>query len=73
MRGIRTPASASDRAGRTRDFLKANPPISDEIEGKVREKLGVKNVHVLPPAAEVPDEMEEEHAASPAPSAKKRG
>jgi recombination protein RecA len=56
-----------------RDFLKANPAISDEIEGKVREKLGVKNVHVLPATAEVPDEAEEEEPAhAPTPS-KKRG
>jgi recombination protein RecA len=55
-----------------RDFLKANPSISDEIEDKVREKLGVKNVHVLPPTAEIPDEPEDE--ATPAPSSsKKRG
>ena len=47
-----------------RDFLKANPSISDEIEAKVREKLGVKNVHVLPPDAEIPEEPEEEPAPS---------
>src|SRR5689334_10116654 len=53
-----------------RDFLKANPKIADEIENKVREKLGVKGVHVLPATAEVPDEEEEEAAAPPS---KKRG
>ena len=39
----------------------------------MREKLGVKNVHVLPATAEVPDEMEEEEerAHAPAPSKKK--
>ena len=55
-----------------RDFLRANPSISDEIEAKVREKLGVKNVHTLPPAAEVPEEGEEEPAPAPS-SSKKRG
>jgi recombination protein RecA len=53
-----------------RDFLKANPKIADEIEGKVREKLGVKGVHVLPATAEVPDEEEAEPAPHPN---KKRG
>jgi recombination protein RecA len=55
-----------------RDFLKANPSISDEIEAKVREKLGAKSVHVLPPTAEVPDEAEEEPAPAPSSSSKKR-
>jgi hypothetical protein len=39
----------------------------------VREKLGVKNVHVLPPTAEVPDEPEEEPVAPSSSSSKKRG
>ena len=67
----------SERIGQgrenARDFLKANPSISDEIEAKVREKLGVKNVHVLPPAAEIPEEPEEEPAPTPSSSSKKRG
>jgi recombination protein RecA len=54
-----------------RDFLKANPKIADEVEDKVREKLGVKNVTVLPPSAELPEEAAEE--APPPPSSKKRG
>jgi recombination protein RecA len=53
-----------------RDFLRANPKIADEIEGKVRAKLGVKNVTVLPPNAEIGDEQEEEPAPPPS---KKRG
>jgi recombination protein RecA len=56
-----------------RDFLKANPSISDEIEGKVREKLGVKGVHVLPATAEIPDQGEEEEPAPAPSSSKKRG
>src|SRR5258708_8847999 len=48
-----------------RDFLKANPKIADEIEAKVRTKLGVKNVTVLPPTAEVGAEAEEEPAPTP--------
>jgi recombination protein RecA len=55
-----------------RDFLKANPKIADEIENKVREKLGVKGVHVLPATAEVPDAEEEEEEPAPHPT-KKRG
>ncbi len=53
-----------------RDLLKANPKLAEEIENKVREKLGVKGVQVLPATAEVPDE-EEEAPASPPP--RKRG
>ncbi len=52
-----------------RDFLKANPKIADEVEDKVREKLGVKNVTVLPAAAEI---AEEEDPAPPPSSSKKR-
>ena len=52
-----------------RDFLRANPKIADEIENKVRAKLGVKNVTVLPANAEVGDEGEDEPA--PAPSKKR--
>jgi len=55
-----------------RDFLKANPSISDEIETKVREKLGAKNVHVLPPTAEVPEEPEDEHVPATPTSSKAR-
>src|SRR6202023_2221494 len=53
-----------------RDFLKANPKIADDVEDKVREKLGVKNVTVLPPSAELADESDED-APTP-PSSKKR-
>ncbi|HXN87686.1 MAG TPA: hypothetical protein VN867_16550, partial [Candidatus Binataceae bacterium] len=52
-----------------RDFLKANPKIADDVEDKVREKLGVKNVTVLPPSAELPEDAEETPAP---PSSKKR-
>jgi recombination protein RecA len=52
-----------------RDFLKANPKIADDVEDKVREKLGVKNVTVLPPSAELPEDAEE---TPPPPSSKKR-
>jgi recombination protein RecA len=53
-----------------RDFLKANPKIADDVEDKVREKLGAKTVTVLPPSAELPEEAEEETPVPP--SSKKR-
>jgi recombination protein RecA len=56
-----------------RDFLKANPDISEQIEEKVREKLSPKGVHVLPPTAEVPDEEEEDAPAPVTTTTKKRG
>ncbi len=50
-----------------RDFLMANPAIADEIEEKVREKLGVKGV-VVPPATS--GEVGEDGEKSPS---KKKG
>jgi len=44
-----------DRIGQgkdnARDFLKENPEIADEIEAKIREKLGVKNPQAAAPVA----------------------
>src|SRR5260370_16043090 len=34
-----------------RDFLKANPTIADEIEGKLRAKLAAKTVAAMAPSA----------------------
>jgi len=50
-----------------RDFLKANPAIADEIEEKLREKLGVRGV-IVPPATA--DEVGEDDEKSPS---KKKG
>jgi len=42
-----------DRLGQgkdnARDFLKENPELAAEIEGKIREKLGVKSPEALAP------------------------
>src|SRR6266446_6534353 len=42
-----------DRIGQgkdnARDFLKENPELAAEIEGKIREKLGIKNPEALAP------------------------
>ncbi|HUY18702.1 MAG TPA: recombinase RecA [Candidatus Binataceae bacterium] len=51
-----------------RDFMVANPAISDEVETKLRQKLAAKTVVAPPPAAEA-DGAEEE----PAPPPKRKG
>lgn len=50
-----------------RDFLKANSAIADEVEEKIREKLGVKGVAVPPALA---DEVSEDGEKAPS---KKKG
>jgi recombination protein RecA len=52
-----------------RDFMVANPAISDEVETKLRQKLSVKIVAAPPPAAEAEGDAEEE----PAPPPKRKG
>ncbi len=51
-----------------RDLLKANPKLADEIENKVREKLGVKGVRVPPASVEA---AQEDEAPAPAPGKKR--
>ncbi|HYA35016.1 MAG TPA: hypothetical protein VEF03_05320, partial [Candidatus Binataceae bacterium] len=52
-----------------RDLLKANPAIADEIEAKLRQKLGIKGV-VVPPA---PVELTPQDEARSAPPSRKKG
>jgi recombination protein RecA len=54
----------SDRLGQgkdnSRDFLKENPALAMEIEGKIREKAGVKSATPVAAAAEEPEDKKVE-------------
>ena len=52
-----------------RDFLVANPPIADEIEAKLRQKLSLKGA-VAPPPVAAADGAEDEPAPPPSPKRK---